>query len=130
MTEQYEKSLEPPLRGGDKRRPPDPYAVGFAEECRKNPGVWIKFTPRSQNFQAQHRATTFRDQIYRGIAPWGDDRWEATTRKVRGNWDPKLLAYRPEWEVWVSYQGVRQPGDPEPEPAETDDDQPRIFERY
>lgn len=126
--QQFEVRTTPPSRGGHRKRGPDPYAVGFAATCRANPGQWIRFAPRGENFQAQHLAATQRERIYRGSEPWGDDRWEATTRKVRGKQDPKTLAYGTEWELWVSYQGPR--GEEPEEGADAEPAQPSFFDRY
>lgn len=136
MADTFDVRRQPPGRAGHRRRAPDPYAVTFAAECRANPGSWIRFAPRDENFQAQHLASTARDQIYRGAEPWGNDRWEATTRKVRRKrQDPETGAYGWEWELWVSYQGPREVVEPEPDPGvdeEGDPAQPAFpfFDRY
>lgn len=125
MPEQFETSTTRPRRGTGYRRrlPPDPYAVAVAEKCRANPGLWIRFAPNGQSFQAQHLATKVRDRICRGDAPWGDGLWEATTHKVNGRQDPETEEYAPAWEVWVSYAG--------PSPAVDDPDQPAFpIDRY
>jgi len=137
MSKEYEVRDKPPSRGGHRRRPADPYAIAFAKECREHPNSWVRYAPNGDNFQAQHLATGTRDAIYRGGEPWGDDLWEATTRKVRGTWNADKGTYLPEWELWVSYKGRRELAEPPAEtppvaePDEADPDQPAFpFGRY
>jgi len=137
MPEEFDVRPEPPRKGVGGRRPVDPYAVEFAEKCRKSPGSWVKFAPNGENFEAHHLATSMRERIYRGGQPWGDDRWEATTRKVKsGEVGPDgEYRVRPAWELWVSYQGPREDLEPVADRAagasEADPEQPAFpFDRY